>query len=47
MTLEIARRDFVLKKVWKMRLAKLPYKRSHPSDAYKWEPILVFKKRDA
>ena len=46
MTLEIARRDFELKKVWKMRLAKLPYKRLHPSDAYKWEPILVFKKRD-
>lgn len=45
MSLDLARCDFLLKKVWKMRLAKLPYKRLNRSDAYKWEPILVFKKR--
>jgi SAM-dependent methyltransferase len=44
-TLDIAQREFVLEKVWKMQLAKLPYKRLNRSDVYKWEPILVFKKR--
>jgi SAM-dependent methyltransferase len=45
MVLAMARRDFLLEKVWKMRLAKLPYKRLDRSEAYKWEPILVFRKR--
>lgn len=45
MTLDIARHNFVLHKIWRMRLAKLPYKRLNRSEAYKWEPILVFKRR--
>jgi tRNA1(Val) A37 N6-methylase TrmN6 len=46
MTLAIARHDFKLKRIWKMRLAKLPYKRFSSSEAYKWEPILVFRKKN-
>jgi SAM-dependent methyltransferase len=45
MTLAIARRYFVLRKIWRMRLAKLPYKRSNRLEAYKWEPILVLKNK--
>ena len=45
MTLDLTQGSFLLKKVWKMRIAKLPYKRSNASDAYKWEPVLTFKKR--
>lgn len=45
MALEIARPLFVLKKTWRMRLANLPYKRLTYADVYKWEPVLVFKKR--
>jgi SAM-dependent methyltransferase len=44
-TLAMARRNFLLNRIWKMRLAKLPYKRSNRSELYKWEPILVFGKR--
>jgi hypothetical protein len=45
MTLAMAQHNYLLNKIWKMRLAKLPYKRSNRSEVYKWEPILVFKKR--
>jgi tRNA1(Val) A37 N6-methylase TrmN6 len=45
MSLAMARRQFLLTKKWRMRLARLPYKRSNRSDVYKWEPILIFKKR--
>jgi SAM-dependent methyltransferase len=45
MALEIARPLFVLERTWRMRLANLPYKRLTYADVYKWEPVLVFKKR--
>jgi SAM-dependent methyltransferase len=41
---EIASGEFEIETEWRMRLAKLPYKRSTPTDAYKWEPVIVFRK---
>lgn len=45
MSLAMARQEFLLTKKWRMRLARLPYKRSNHLDIYKWEPILIFRKR--
>lgn len=30
---------------WRMRLARLPYKRRQPDESYKFEPIIVLRKR--
>jgi SAM-dependent methyltransferase len=42
-------RDFCFRSLqieteWRMRLAKLPYKRERPEDSYKFEPIIVIRR---
>jgi SAM-dependent methyltransferase len=43
---EMARKDFRIETEWRMRLAKLPYKRSSSAEAYKWEPVIALQKRN-
>lgn len=36
---------FEIEAEWRMRLASLPYERDEHGSAYKWEPVIVLRKR--
>ena len=44
MVREAARHDFEIEAEWRLRLARLPYKRIRREEAYKWEPVIVFRR---
>lgn len=43
-TLQLATRYFKLADTLRLRLSHLPYQREHPTKAYKYEPVFIFRK---